>query len=375
MANVLSDNTVVPSFMSVRQRGRPENTGQLTNTALRIGEVKEIVLPDSAKSVSKRWLEYVVEVQHRDGGSPASSALYYGCVVANLFGGVADRFEYTLRPDDPQVPAQRGEDGVGIGSKVTLLCPNGETTRALIIGGVKDRLNDDETVDPNEGHHLLWEFNGVRAEIDKEGAFTLTFRGPTRADGLLSEDADPAKSGAQFKLKADGGVEFTHDGQTVIIDHKKSDIVIKADHEVNVTGKKNVNVNTDGTATITSKQTKIGSPEAKEALVLGSTWRRDETDKNKTLISQFTTMATLMGALAASIMTASISFQAASIAHLVPISGPIAGAVPMGVAAQALGSASSQLANMGSALSQIVTAISQYEGKAASQLSTKNVCD
>lgn len=100
MAQILDDNTVVPSFQGLQPRGAARDTGNLNNLALRMGEVKDIVYSDDTRSITKKFTEYTVEVQHRDNRAAGTTTLYRGCLVSNLFGGAADSFRYTLRKDD-----------------------------------------------------------------------------------------------------------------------------------------------------------------------------------------------------------------------------------------------------------------------------------
>ena len=111
MAQILDDNAVVPSFMGLHRRGVAQDTGNMNNLALRMGEVKDIVYSDDPKSITKQFTEYSVEVQHRDNRAPGTTTMYHGCLVNNLFGGAADTFRYTLRKDDQ---SQKGKDGLGV---------------------------------------------------------------------------------------------------------------------------------------------------------------------------------------------------------------------------------------------------------------------
>lgn len=229
----MMDETVIPSFMSTVDRGYEDDSYRLNNTVLRIGEVKKIVYPDDDKSVSKKFVEYAVEVVVKDGSGPPTTTIYVGCVLQNLFGGWADKLRYTLR-EDTQNNQQSSDNIYGIGSKVLILCANGDTDNALIMGGVPDVGTKEDQKEKDEGHNLFFEFNGVQVTINKDGELKLMFRGATKNDGELDDNAVEEAEGSYVQINKDGNIKVAspEDKQIIEINHKDSKITIKSDKKV-----------------------------------------------------------------------------------------------------------------------------------------------
>lgn len=376
---LLDDNTVLPSFMSAGTMGVGQSMNMFTNYALRSGEVREIIGVDDKKSLSGRFIEYTVEVnQYSDGTS--SSMTYFNCLLANTFGGAADQFRYTLRKSDSQ---KTPEDGIGVGSKVLLLCIDGARNNALIIGGVRDLGTDKDGSkyegkdNDADGHHLHFEFNGIQAKINKEGELTVMYRGATKADGTLDDNANADASESKVIMNKDGGIKIhtKDEKQYVFLNHKDKKIEVLADTEWNVkvneklvfnTGK-NIEVHTDAemkldaanNVKITSSGVLVGA--ATDNWLLASTYRQSESSMHQDFLSSFAQLATLLGTMGSTLTTASA-------AHAAPIVGPIIGA-------PALAAAGAAAISCATAFGKLAAAVGQFEGKTTTYLSTKNKND
>lgn len=234
----MEDNTLIPSYFTVENRGRVSPDTNLNSVALRVGEVKDIVYPGDKLSLSKKWVEYTVEVIQRDGSSTNSSTLYHGCVVSQLFGGFADQMHYTLRKDE-QKQGNNPKGGVGVGSKVLLACINGVRSNAVIMGGLPDNQFEDKH-DKNDGHNLFFEFNGIKFEINKDGEMTLQFTGSRKVDGDPEDNNDEDAQPTKVNINKDGDLTIStkEDKQLIKIEHKDKKIRIKGDSKVIVECKK-----------------------------------------------------------------------------------------------------------------------------------------
>jgi hypothetical protein len=372
----LDDGTIVPSFMEVRERGHEPTTQHFNNHCLRQGEIKKINYPKD----KQRYITYDVSVQHADGNSPGATSRYVGCMVANLFGGKADSLKYTLRADDKK---NTGQDTLGNGSKVLLLCINGNQNGALIIGGVRDGKIDTANDKESDGHHLDFVFNGVSANINKDGEFKLQFLGRTKFDGKIDIEngAKEEASPTTLEITKDGSIEiytkdrkqffkFDHENKKATFQadeswniqingdwisnvEKKVDwtfgdtctIAIAKDTSINVSGGK-LNLGASGDCIIKSTGVKIGS--AGEAFPMFSKYRQAESSLHQTLLTQFTQISLALIAM-----------------------GP-ALAIPMGAGGAA---AAAQCVLASTAIIQCVTALTQFEAKATTYLSTKNKND
>jgi hypothetical protein len=370
---ILADNTVIPSYLGMRSRGRPGDNGSQNNLALRMGEVKELVYPDNPRNISKRFIEYRVEVQHSDGNGPGVGAIYEGCILANPLGGMADRSSFTLRADEA---AQASPDGIGTGSKVLLLCVNGQTTQAVIISGVRDTTQDQTTVESKaDGHNLFWEFNGIGFKVNKDGEATVSFRGATKTDGTLA-GADNGPTTVQFLKNGNLEIRTKDSNQSIVIDNEHKKVAFNFDSEwtVNVNGSGSQTYGKDWKATagttitlaatgaialtsstgtmalscagglsLTSAGLSIGK--ATDAMIKGSTFRAHQSAMHQHLMAQ---LQALSAALAA------------------------AGTA---LAASQFPSAGTQLGLAATAAASMTTAIGQFEGQAHEILSTVNKAD
>lgn len=327
----LAVEPVLPHYLEMYEA---LGVGAFSNTLLRVGEVKEVLPPDDPKNLSKKFYEYRVLVQHLDTDTLTGSAREYAhCTLLNPFAGLADRLFLKLRADTTQ-----DEEGLGMGSKVLLLCVNGEHNSAVILGGVRDEKDKGDTY-PDKDTRFYAEINGVRVVITGAGEFSFARHGPTKIDGTF-EGTEPV---AGMVFTNDGsvtlGVDQNADGltdQKIVINHPSKKIEMVAENGVYI-----------GTAT--------------DSWPLFSTYRRAEQQLHTTLISLLTSLAAL-NEIAATAM------KATSVLHVVPIVGPI-------LASPALGQISVQMTAMTALINASIQAINGFESGAISYLSRTNKND
>lgn len=329
---------VIPSYLSVKDTSHGEDSGAYSNDVLRVGEVQTIIYPDSDESRSKRFIEYHVLVQHLNAGSGTGQTLMYSnCVQANMMAGLADWSEHTLRADDSK---NIDKEGLGRGSKVLLLCLNGEHNQAIIIGGVRDE-KDEHSLKPkakSRGHHLFGVFNGISWFINKEGEFTLTYNGKTTITGDKDDSVDSKSVGTHFAMTSDGSCSLRtkDDEQYIAIDHVNKQILLK--HKSGV---------------------KIGT--GSDKMLLASTYRQKEQTLHGKIAAAFQSIQQAAIAAAAALSTAGASMAT-------PISGAVAAGPQITTAATQLGVIAAQAGNAASA-------IDDFESETASYLSQNNTND
>lgn len=345
---LLPDGTVIPSYLQVEHTLDPEPSGMFGNIMLRIGEVREVVYPNNPNSLSKKVVEYRVAVQQRDVGVGVTTE-YSHCVVGSLFGGVADKLRYTVRPSTGQNVDQ--DTDLGNGSMVLLLCVNGETDNAIIIGGFPAPRDVPEA---DEGHHLHFNFNGIDVAINKNGEFALTFGGATKNDGTLVDGADAGASGTNVAIAKDGSLSITDASgkQFFKIDHTNKTIALTADGEYDVTC-------TNGNVVIKSEGVLVG--DATDAWVKGTSYRRAESQMNKQVsaaLQGISIAATQLGAL----LAAAGSLMSMGPAGNIPAAGPVTTAATAAI----------QIATQAATAK---AAIDVFEAGADSYLSDKNLTD
>lgn len=359
MAEYLEDDSVLPSFLTAgKALGYAYDTGNMTNTSLRVGEVKDLIYPDSELNQNGLFIEYIVEVQHQDADGPGASNRYHGCTINNLFGGAADVLRYTLREDDGK---NVGPDGIGVGSKVLLLCVNGKQTRAIILGGIRDTKVDTKTIERKEdGHNLYFEFNGTSFNIDKDGQAKFQVRGATKVDGMPASSVDQSAFPTSVEIQKNGNFLLqTKDAeQSVLIDHEKKEAKFAfekwtCDVGSTITCKAGSNI------FLKSAGVHVGS--ATDSWMKGTTYRTAETALHAQLTAAIAALSGLLGTAGASLVSAGALMTT-----------PVAGAI---AAAPIIGAAGGSLSAAVGALAQMTAAIATFEAQAPSYLSLKNLTD
>lgn len=234
---------IVPSFYDLRHAGDVP-ASDFSDWVLRHGEIVRVIYPDDPRSRSRRLIEYDVDAEVRDQGVPVV-VRYHNCVVANPLAGFADKLVMTLRVDPRN---KNSADPIidGFGSKVLILCINGEQPAAVIVSGIRDTRDTSDISRKARGHHLEWVFNGAKFEVLDSGAWRLTYGGKTTASGDRDLSRDPG-AGTVVEVKKDGTFE------------------VKTTSGVRIT------VDNSGTVTLQGGQVKLGAA-ATQPLLMGTVW-------------------------------------------------------------------------------------------------------
>ena len=250
---------VIPSIYGVSNIGEGHHEGVLPNgnVTLRYGEVKKINKPSGNIKVTT----YDVLVQVYSNGG-ASHVLYYNCTLLDHFGSLADSSDFLLR--ESEEPGYK----VGNGSKVVVLCLDGNVQKGIIIGGVRQFRHMPDGVVRQEV------FNGVKETFGEDGGWSIYCDGPTDRLGNLRDDAEP--NGASISIKADGSVETSTPSEKcrIALDHPNGSIALDSSDSVEV---KSYSIGLQGTTvevnadsiTLDSSSVGVGS-NAVEPAVLGA---------------------------------------------------------------------------------------------------------
>jgi hypothetical protein len=373
---------IIPSYLESDYIGSPVDTGSFSSNQLFIGEVKEIIYPSNKqKSKTGKYNEYIVDVEYRESNGATSIMKFYNCQILDKFGGVSDKFRYTLRPDSTEAV----DKAYTKGSKVLLLCVLGDRTRGFIVGGIRE---DTHTDTQEEGHNLYWEFNGISFSINKDGELSLVFRGKTDIDGEMTgeEEAQPTT----IQILKNGNLEVTtkDSNQFLKIDHENKKIDILADKQWNVNINEQWNVvagkevdfsfndthsmlvekkwfvdchdeiEFNASKKIYYKSEGVHIGDAGEEFPMFTTYRKEEKALHNKLKSNIDDLNSKM-------MQVGSSFVAASVMMKVPVGGAVAASVPIQTAGQAM-------IEMAAILIQMSMAIASFEAKANTYMSSKN---
>jgi len=175
------------------------------NTALKLGVVVEILDPENEDNISGLGPEYTVMVIEQDGHNGINTSIYKNCLAMDSFGGIADFFQFKRRaPLDKTKVLNDGSVKEQEGSMVLLLCLDGNAEKAVIIGQMQNSSRKTVINEASE-LHAEGEFNGLRYSVDKDGAFTMVFKGATDEDGVPK---DAEVGGTELKIEKDGSIEI-----------------------------------------------------------------------------------------------------------------------------------------------------------------------
>lgn len=172
---------------------------------LRIGVVKKV---DNDEKTGE--LRYLVGIQKN------GDEVEMNCKMLRRFGGVYNYEDYILRgykfndqPDPVTAFEAKAGDAVLVGQL------NGQGREGIILGGINHAARK-TTIKASDGPQYMSEFNGLKTEINKDGEYTVTFRGqPTNIADLLNAPSkkitdpkyDTKVGGSFFKFDKKGGFE------------------------------------------------------------------------------------------------------------------------------------------------------------------------
>lgn len=245
----MDDNFVPPSGLLDRLSEAQTSAFEKNykNTPLRVGVVTKIHEIDDESNASKLFPEYDVVTSEQNNMVGQGFVEYTNCISIDSLGGLADFFEYKLRQPDKQDFRETYKFDKQDGSLVLLLCLDGSTDRAIIIGGIPNPSRKTNLTKDN-GLHMEGEYNGVNWKINKDGELTLTYKSKTDNEG---NPQDEEAGGTFVEINKTGQVDIntglTGSDETYMrMDKKNKDIGLKAGNHIGFTAVGNVGINADG---------------------------------------------------------------------------------------------------------------------------------
>ncbi len=369
----LADGTVTPSYLNFS--GSNPHTGysnSMSDTTLRVGRVVAAHEIESDGSRNKKILEYDVIVRHANGASGYTDILYPRVKMSNMFGGATDFFRWTPRIGNFDYSTQ-----IGDGSRVLLLCVNGNQRMSYIIGGIPNP-EDVSPVLPFSDHHLEFQFNGVYANVDKDGAFTLIHRGATNnknevvsnegGNGSIRFDKEgDIELGFRFNIPTDStGIKENNDDHPYLRVVKGNEGVeaYAPGSILNTTKQRFIVATTDGV-----KINPNGTDP--QSFLMASTYREKQEEMHSKLESLLESLSSTVSTAGQGLSTAGIKATVASKMMIVPIAGSVASAVPWTAFALAVSEAAQALTAAKETINSMKDTISSFEN-AADYLSDKH---
>jgi phage gp45-like len=292
---ILPDGTVIPHYVGISDTSNlsQQPLDIQNNWMIRAGEVVGMYFPKDPGNLSKKHIEYAVNVYHRDGRGVAT-IVPYRCLLAEGMGGIADYLRFSLRPADKK--AKNTTDSVmSNGARVLIACPNGDMSQAVIIGCLKHSQSGDpeerQRGQPGQdgGQFYQLHLNGVAIDINDDGELLLQTNGPTKIDGKPSDRVDENQEGSFIRLAKDGTITISNnrtedEGESIVISTADKKITIKSETEehqttdawtveaqgdVSITTEGEATIEADGDARLDGSNIYLGSAQARENLVLG----------------------------------------------------------------------------------------------------------
>jgi hypothetical protein len=225
------------------------------NAHLRVGIVLSVYDIEDEQNILKASPEYDVMTLEQESDMGVNTTIYKNCLTMDRFGGVADYFQMKLRPVKDVIKTKtQVEFASETGSVVLILCLDGMSEKAVIVGGMQNPSK--QILTKEKGHHLEGEYNGVNYQVNKDGELTVTFRSKTNDDGTISKEEqdkpEAERAGGSFlKLDKTGSIELNDNktesikidktAQTISIKSEKTTSVVTND-EINLTSKNSTNI-------------------------------------------------------------------------------------------------------------------------------------
>ena len=247
MSNYLENGAVLPSGLlgdSISSQLAGFNKSY-KDTALRAGVVVASYPISDPENRTKLSTEYDVVTTQQDEDRGATTIRYKKCLAQDSFGGVADFFEMNFRAKTQQTYTGDAVRFSGQnGSIVLLLCLDGTSNKAMIIGGFPNPDRDTTLVDTDP--RLQGEYNGVNIKVNPDGSTALTFKGATNNDGT---PVDASQGNTVVAIATDGSFSVTNTATTFNM-AKSGDVTITAIGKMIVNTSSDTIVNASGNSNI-----------------------------------------------------------------------------------------------------------------------------
>jgi len=250
MNNFLDNGTVLPSgllneSMSSRLEGFNKS---YRDTPLRAGVIVASYSVNDPENRTKLATEYDVTTVQQNEDRGATTINYRKCLSSDALGGIADFFEMNFRQKTQQTYSGQAVRFAGQnGSIVLLLCLDGTSNKAMIVGGFPHPDRETALVDTQP--RLQGEYNGVNIAINPDGSTSLTFKGATDNDGNV---IDPSQGTTKVQISTDGSFSVTN--QATTLNMAKSGVITitaKGDIDINTQANNNVTISGNSTTNVT----------------------------------------------------------------------------------------------------------------------------
>lgn len=218
------------------------------NYPIRAGIVISRYEIDDKLNISKLAVEYDVMVIEQDANAGVTPILYKNCLSTDGLGSIADYFEKKIRKQKKYDKKTKGQDFFGQdGAIVLLMCLDGASEKAIIVGGLKHP--DRKTKLTGKDEILAAEYNGVQILINEDGSCNLTFKGATNNDGTVK---DKNQGNTSLDIEKDGSLQIKNKGVTQRLE-KSGKYSLTSEDAQTITAKKAISIQTEDKLSIKAK--------------------------------------------------------------------------------------------------------------------------
>jgi len=174
------------------------------------GQVIKVHFTDDKSNLSKKFVEYDVIARNSSGGS----VTYSNCRNILDISGYNDYKETILEPNEVALSGKLAKsnspDNMN-GTMVILGFLDGSIDKPIIMGGFPHRKNKAAT--KSDGIRLKREFRGLEFNINKDGEYCITQKGPRNPDGKFKND----QVNTSVKFDKDGNIDVSQsNGETLV---------------------------------------------------------------------------------------------------------------------------------------------------------------
>ena len=216
----MKDGSVVSSYFQITDRMSGKDIKNLGSQTV-LGQIKKVHFTDDPTNVSKRYVEYDVNVINDKGGLTTLKNVKSEATL----GGFNDHDEVIMEPSEAALQGKLSDantfDNMN-GMLVHVSFRDDSFDKPYISGAVDHPRRIGPTRD--KGIHRSGEFRGFQWEINKLGEFTVTYNGDKNPKGELTR---PDTGPTQVKIDSQGRILVTDNNkQSIVMDRVAGTITL-----------------------------------------------------------------------------------------------------------------------------------------------------
>lgn len=220
---------------------------KFNNNSLRVGVVIASYPVDNENNIGKLTTEYDVLVMEQHQNKSIAPLTYKNCISMDGLGSIADYFEKAFRKqkkakDKVSSQSLLNQDG----SVVFLLCLDGSSEKAIIIGAAPHPNRKSKL---KKGQMMAGEFNGISILINEDGSANLSFKGATNNDGT---PVDSSQGTTSIDIEKDGSLQIKNKGVTTRLE-KAGNVLLSLAQALSINAQKEASLSASSVSVKTTQ--------------------------------------------------------------------------------------------------------------------------